>query len=252
MLDTIMTFAKGFSRKFYSPPIVVTWIRQDSTSRLAQQFRGNLIKPRLGKHSQQIENVAAKTNKLGPQPLWDGYGDMNIGGPTRMPDGVRTSATMGSLYSSLVRNLQPQTIVEFGSAFGVSGMYFLAGMDDYPGGQLLTFEPNEIWRNIAASNLAQISNRFVSIAGTFEENIDRALPPSKKIDFAFIDAIHTKEFVDAQLEIVIARSNEHAIIILDDISFSDSMRECWYAASRDDRFAASLALGERVGVLELR
>jgi hypothetical protein len=68
---------------------------------------------------------------------------------------------------------------------------------------------------------------------------------------AFIDAIHTKEFVVSQLEIVIARSSSKAIIILDDINFSDSMNECWKAVSTDRRFSASAALGERVGILEL-
>ena len=41
----------------------------------------------------------------------------------------------------------------------------------------------------------------------------------QRIDMAFIDAIHTKEFVITQLDLVVARSNKNAIIILDGINF---------------------------------
>jgi len=158
---------------------------------------------------------------------------------------------MGNLYTFLVQALQPNIIVEFGTAFGVSGMYFLAGIESNHKGQLLTFEPNDVWRNLAVRNLSRISDRFQSTAGTFEENIDKVLPQGQSIDLAFIDAIHTKEFVIPQLEIVMARSSDKAIIILDDINFSASMRECWETVSNDSRFLASAALDERVGILEL-
>ncbi|KZL50127.1 hypothetical protein A2T98_09250 [Nodularia spumigena CENA596] len=100
-------------------------------------------------------------------------------------------------------------------------------------------------------NLLQISEKFSSISGTFEDNIDNVLPQSKTIDMAFIDAIHTKEFVMSQLEIVLAKCSNKAIIILDDINFSDSMNECWAEISVDGRFSCSVELGKRVGILEV-
>ena len=120
-------------------------------------------------------------------------------------------------------------------------MYFLAGIESNQTGKLLTFEPNDVWREVAVHNLSQISNRFDSIAGTFEDNIADALPRGQGIDLAFIDAIHTKEFVLPQLEIVLSRSSDNAIIILDDINFSESMKECWKEVSMDIRFSCSAA-----------
>jgi hypothetical protein len=67
---------------------------------------------------------------------------------------------------------------------------------------------------------------------------------------AFIDAIHTSAFVMPQLERVVARCNDHALVVLDDIDFSDDMRDCWHRVSRDPRFVSSVALGQRVGMLE--
>lgn len=236
---------------FDSHQVPVKWVKRDSRSWLAQQIERDFIKPEKSAYSAQIEQLAKKTNRLGPQPLWQGYAGRNVGGPTRMSDEVRTAASMGDVYTWLVQKLQPRTIVEFGTAFGVSGMYFLAGIEYNHKGQLLTFEPNTVWRDLAVTNLSQISERFQSVAGTFEENIDRVLPPDQHIDLAFIDAIHTREFVIPQLDIVLARCGEHAIILLDDINFSNDMKACWNELSRDPRFFATAALDERVGILEL-
>jgi hypothetical protein len=68
---------------------------------------------------------------------------------------------------------------------------------------------------------------------------------------ASIDAIHTRDFVLPQLEIALSKCDDKAIIILDDINFSSDMKACWDTVSRDERFLASAALGERVGILEL-
>jgi predicted O-methyltransferase YrrM len=231
--------------------VPVAWIRKDRNSWLCQHLTGKAIKAGDTIYSSRIEKLAEETNKLGPQPLWQGYGDKNVRGPTRVPNDVRTGRAMGNLFTYLVQKRQPNVVVEFGTAFGISGMYFLAGIESNQTGKLLTFEPNDVWREVAVHNLSQISNRFDSIAGTFEDNIADALPRGQGIDLAFIDAIHTKEFVLPQLEIVLSRSSDNAIIILDDINFSESMKECWKEVSMDIRFSCSAALGGRVGILEL-
>lgn len=251
MLREIKLFAKRFIPDHRSPHISVKWVRKDRRSWLAQYFKHNFISPKQTIFSRRIESLAKETDQLGPQPLWDGYANNNVAGPTRMPNGVRTIETIGNLFTYLVQKIQPNIVVEFGTAFGVSGMYFLAGIESNHKGKLLTFEPNDIWRGLAIRNLSQISDRFESIAGTFEDNIDDVLPRQQSIDLAFIDAIHTKEFVVPQLERVISQSSDHAVIILDDINFSDSMVECWEEVSQDCRFACSVALGGRVGILEL-
>ena len=65
--------------------------------------------------------MARTTNSLGAQKLDDAYGEV---GGVRLPDDVRSSADLGDLYAWLVQERRPTTVVEFGSAFGVSGMYF--------------------------------------------------------------------------------------------------------------------------------
>lgn len=251
MLDMLKRAAKSvFPRTEREIP--VRWIRKSDTSWLACQFAGTVIKPKKSPYSDKIERLALETNKLGPQPLWSGYGSNNAGGPTREPDVVRTSDLIGDFYTCLVKKRRPRIIVEFGTAFGVSGMYFLAGLEINKEGRLLTFDPNHIWAELARKNLSEISQRFNLTIGTFEENIDNCLPEGRAIDIAFIDAIHTKEIVIPQLDIVVKKSSPKALILLDDINFSESMKECWEEVSADKRFSASAALGSRVGILELK
>ncbi len=233
-----------------SDEIAVQWTRRGEHSRLARHLGRHSVRPPVGASCTVIESIAQETNRLGPQPLWSGYEGHNIGGATRMPDVVRTAASMGALYTSLVQALRPHVVVEFGTAFGVSGMYFLAGLEANQHGRLLTFEPNEVWRNAALRNLARIGDRFDSVLGTFEDRIDAVLPEGQRIDLAFIDAIHTPEFVQPQLELVVSRSADGAVIVIDDINFSGEMRACWQRIAEDGRFVSSAALGERVGILE--
>ena len=102
-----------------------------------------------------------------------------------------------------------------------------------------------VHRNLRIDNISYSEGLFTDI-------LNPSLTQLGSIDLAFIDAIHTKEFVVPQLDMVVARSNNKAIIILDDINFSDNMRECWRAVSTDNRFTASATLGNSVGILELR
>jgi predicted O-methyltransferase YrrM len=234
-----------------APAIPITWHKRDPSSWLARHFLEPVARPTRSAFSEQIEALARATHELGPQPLWQGYGANNRFGPTRLPGEVRTAAVMGDLFSALVRARRPETVVEFGTAFGVSGMYFLAGLESNQAGLLWTFDPNEVWASLARKNLSAISQRYRLTIGTFEDHVAGCLGASERIDLAFIDAIHTPAFVLPQLELVLAHSQPNALVILDDVHFSSEMRACWEQLAVDARFRSSLALGERVGLLEL-
>lgn len=205
--------------------------------------------------------LARETERLGAQPLWEGYSKANnypwpVGkGVSRTPDQVRITGLLGNLFTWLVTQRNPVVVVEFGTAFGVSGMYWLAGLEANGIGELLTFEPNEAWARIAEKNLSAISNRFELTIGTFEANIENSLRNERRIDLAFIDAIHTSEFLMPQFKLVADRLAPNGIVIFDDIDFSQDMRSCWGRIRLDNRIAASAevdAEGRGVGIVEFR
>lgn len=243
----------------YRRDLPLAWHRRESNSWLRQNLPERaLAVPPLAR-TREIERIASSINALGPQPLWEGYRAIYQHKPdvpwaqaafSRTPDQVRSQADIGCLFAWLAATRRPWLIVEFGTAFGISAMYWAAGLDQAESGRLLTFEPNKVWHAIAAARLAKFSSRAVPVLGTFEDKIVDHLKQNETIDIAFVDAIHTSDFVTPQVELLIARLPPGGLIILDDISFSDDMRQCWRRWSDDPRVTASVAVADRVGILE--
>lgn len=252
MVHALTQQAKPLWRRLRPHTLTVDRVRMAPDSALARLFTEPVFRPAPPPHYRRILAREQATRGLGMQPLWEGYREHNTRGTSRTPDQVMSSHAMAHTYTALVTQTQPETIVEFGTAFGFSGMHFLSGLMRNRAGHLYTFEPNTGWAKAARRNLEAIGTRFTLTEGTFEAQVDAVLPKGKRIDLAFIDAIHTRDFVREQLEIVMERSAPEAIIILDDIDFSDEMRACWQEVAADPRFQASLVLGGHAGVVQKR
>ena len=197
-----------------------------------------------------VEERAGRTHRTGDRPLWEGYrsvSDYPKSGDTRKPDEVRSEARLGRFYSWLASRRDEAAIVEFGTAFGVSGMYWLSGMK---AGRLFTFEPNADWAASAEENLRAVSDRFTLTVDTFEAAGPGLLAP-ESVGIAFIDAIHTSEFVLRQYDILKPLMKPGGLVVFDDISFSPDMAECWRRIAGDPSLAASASVTGRVGIVEL-
>lgn len=221
----------------------IDWIKTDGPLPV---LLGTTVTPPKPAKARRICAALWRTQRLGELPLWERYGQ---NGATRDAKTVGSGEQFGAMYAWLVERLRPETVVEFGTAFGYSGMYFLAGIERAGTGRLYTFEPNREWREIAQRNLALVSGRYLSVEGTFEDNL--SVINGHGIDPAFIDAIHTSEFVHPQFELVASRLRPGGVILLDDIDFSDDMAACWQELARDERVTASAALDGHVGLLTL-
>jgi glycosyltransferase involved in cell wall biosynthesis len=227
---------------------LVRWRRRAPGSVLDHVLGRRSVHPPTSADDERIEDRSAATDRVGSLPLWTGYGEPE---GRRTPNKVRTPALLGRVYRHLVRVTRPDLVVEFGTAFGVSGMYWLSGLEANGHGRLLTFEPNEAWRRLAVANLGAVGTRFDSVSGTFEEQVDDHLHEGDRIDITFIDAIHRSEFISEQFELVVARSSHGGLVLVDDIDFSDDMRGCWEGLSLDERVRSSVEIENRVGVMEL-
>lgn len=203
----------------------------------------------------QIEQSLSETDAKGKMPLWSGYGEVE-GYPTKVgPNAKRNAAQVRTgrgtcqFYAWLATQKKPKTILEFGAAFGASGMYWLAGLKNTSGGKLISFEPNKIWSKVAKANFETVSDDFLLTEGTFEDNVSLVTP---KANITLIDAIHTKAFVLHQFELVKKVSAKGAIVLFDDISFSNDMRDCWREVIKSPDAASVWQIGGRVGIIELR
>ena len=203
---------------------------------------------------QAIEEAISKTDDKGKMSLWEGYDGIpdyaQSVGPNskRNMSQVRTGRGICEFYAWLAVQIQPATILEFGAAFGASGMYWLAGLTIAGKGHLVSFEPNELWCSIARKNFEAVSDQFILTAGTFEDNLSLVAP---KATITLIDAIHTKSVVLAQFEHVKQVSQSGALVIFDDLGFSDDMWECWQEVCDSSDISSAWQIGKRVGIVEL-
>jgi predicted O-methyltransferase YrrM len=193
-----------------------------------------------------IEKCTSETQRLGGFLPHEIYGKDDLKREAQM---VRPTRGLGRFYRWLVVNRKPEVVVEFGSAFGHSGMCWLAGLEENAAGELFTFEVNPVLQKIAAKNLVAIGSRFRSFAGYFEDRVDETIQ-NRKIDIALIDAVHTSAWVLPQFDIVVRRMRPGGIVIVDDIALSDDMQSAWKTIAHDRRGVAAVAV-DRTGVFEV-
>lgn len=220
------------------------WLADNLMIGVSQAQQGNPL----------VEQQVQQAQALGERPLWEGYRDIpdypKSKTKGRTVSDVRSTPVTGSFFSWLAEVRRPDFIVEFGTAFGVSGMYWLSGLEAAGTGHLMTYEPNTDWAAIAERGLAAISSRFTLTRGIFEEEAERTLKPGT-VDIAFIDAIHTEAFVMRQWEVLKPFMRPGAIVLFDDISFSEDMAGCWRKVAYMPEAKASASIANRVGIVEL-
>jgi predicted O-methyltransferase YrrM len=258
ILNALRTLKRRVKKFLPEAGLPLAWVKRDPDSWLCAEMNFDAAKFPETDEFRRFERIAAAINAGGARPLWEGYKavyqkdnavPLATSAMERLPDQVRTQPQMGRLFSWLAERCQPDVIVEIGTAFGVSAMYWASGLTRAGKGRLLTFDPNPIWQKIAADHLKGFGDTVEAVFGTFEENIDDRLG-DQKVSIAFVDAIHTGEFVDAQVAMLRPRLQRRGIVVLDDITFSDDMRNCWSRWSRDAGVLASVAVDNRVGILE--
>ena len=254
-LEEIKSMLLSQTASFVSPHpriLNIQWVRQDQNSWLARNLGAQGVEIVHEPLDWLIEYIAQTTNDEGALALWNGYGETcrDTEPASRMPNDVRIGGFIGSFFTWLTRQRGPNLIVEIGTAFGVSGMYWTAGLEMSGKGCLVTFEPNTAWQSIAARNISIISSKFRSICGTVEECAATSFEGGETIDILFIDAIHTDAVVHSQLELLKPHLSQGALVLIDDINFSDDMKRCWQRLSVADDVLASVEIKGRIGILE--
>lgn len=233
-------------------PLAVVRRKRD-TAFLNETRVADLIRPRRFARERLIAERARSTQEIGPLDLWEGYRDFTAPDDSfkRSSNAVRTSHKYGRVYYQLVRRFRPWTVVEIGTAFGVSGMYWLAGLSANRRGRLVTFDPNRQWQEIARANLAAISPRFTAVADTFEAGFEAADIRFDRPGIAFIDGIHVGEIVKAQAELLLPRLAGRWIVVFDDIRFNDGMYRCFREIEQGAAVASAVEIESRVGIVEV-
>src|SRR5262245_59227067 len=153
------SFRRTLATLFPELGLPLAWLKRDHDAWLTRRLARDTVRAPNLKEAERPEATAARVNALGAQPLSEGYRavyrqDANVPfageAMQRLPDQVRTKPQMGRLFAWLATERRPELIVEIGTAFGVSAMYWATGLQHAGRGKLLTFDPNPVWHRIAA------------------------------------------------------------------------------------------------------
>lgn len=136
----------------------------------------------------------------------------------------------------LVKLYKPKTILELGTCCGFSSIYMAKANQT---STIYTLEGDISIANIAEKNInkSQCMN-IVQKVGRFQDILENVLVEINKVDLAFIDGHHDEFATIEYFNKIKPYLSSHAIVIFDDISWSEGMKNAWNIIKRDSVFRA--------------
>lgn len=153
------------------------------------------------------------------------------------------------LLFRLVREVKPRSVLELGACVGVSACYQAAALDLNGTGQLVTLEGAASLAERSTRSLEELglTHRASVRTGRFTDTLEDVLVKLKPVDMAFIDGHHVEQATLQYMEQILGAVGEEAVLVFDDINWSDGMRRAWQSIVADERFALTVDL-RSVGV----
>jgi predicted O-methyltransferase YrrM len=133
------------------------------------------------------------------------------------------------LLFKLIRNIQPGMAIELGTCIGISAAYQSAAQQLNGKGRLISIEGSETIVDLAKKNIESRQLNNVNIlCGTFKEVLPGVLEKkTSTVDYVFIDGHHDEQATITYFELLLPHLSSGAIVVFDDISWSNGMRRAW-------------------------
>jgi predicted O-methyltransferase YrrM len=148
------------------------------------------------------------------------------------------------LLFRLVRELRPESVLEMGACVGISAAYEAAALELNGTGRLLTLEGAPPLAERSSHTLAELglAGRAEVRLGRFSETLTGAVAELAPVGLAFIDGHHIETATLDYMEELLGSIADEAVIVFDDVNWSDGMRNAWSAIVADPRFALTVDL----------
>lgn len=174
----------------------------------------------------------------------------------QMKEGLRSTTSISKICKAskskfwvliifkLIRKLKPSSCIELGTCLGISASYQAAALTLNKKGRLVTLEGSPESCRVAKETLD--INKFKNtevICGPFDDTFISALSSLQPVDFLFNDGHHDHDAVIKYFDDAIPYLADDAIILFDDISWSQGMRKAWKEIEDDERISVTIDLG---------
>jgi len=147
------------------------------------------------------------------------------------------------LLFKLIRKIQPDLAIELGTCIGISAAYQAAALQLNGKGCLISIEGSEAIAALAKKNIESLHlNNVEILCGTFKEVLPEVFTKISAIDYVFIDGHHDEQATIAYFELLLPHLAPNAIIVFDDISWSEGMRRAWEKIRKHNTIAFSVDL----------
>jgi predicted O-methyltransferase YrrM len=148
------------------------------------------------------------------------------------------------LLFKLIRTMRPSSCLEMGTAVGVSAAYQAAALRLNRHGSLVTLEGAASLADIARNNFQQLDLDIVeAVVGRFQDTLNDVLTNRQPVDYVFVDGHHDEQATRAYFEQILPFLAEKALLVFDDITWSEGMRRAWNTLVKDRRVDVSVDLG---------
>ena len=155
----------------------------------------------------------------------------------------------GILLSNLASVYGMPSVIEYGTAIGISTMYLASGRRD---SVIYTMEGCLSLSSVAAENFRQAGfENITQMAGHFDESTKELKDKGVKPGLVFIDGNHRKEPLLKYFSEMADISDTNTVIVIDDIHLSREMEEAWDTIKQFDNVSFTIDLF-RMGLVFFR
>jgi predicted O-methyltransferase YrrM len=180
-----------------------------------------LASARLDAVLQRLFAVAAKDDEISERPLPAGRSSWVEATAAELSDAredyyIPISAEAGKLLYALVRAIRPETVVEFGTSYGISTLYLAAAVNDNGTGRVITTELSKKKVAAARANLdeAGVGDAVEILSGDALETLADVPGP---IGLVLLDG--WKNLCLPVLQLLEPKLAPGALVAADDITF---------------------------------
>ena len=132
------------------------------------------------------------------------------------------------LLFEIVRVYKPRACLEMGTSLGISAAYIASALKLNGRGTLVTLEGAPTLASIAARNFNKLGLDNVEVrVGPFDDTLGPTLQECGPVEFVFVDGHHDDRATRRYFDVIRAHLASGAIIIVDDINWSDGMQNAW-------------------------
>ncbi|MGB0404000.1 MAG: O-methyltransferase [Salibacteraceae bacterium] len=204
---------------------------------------------RIEKERDRLLNSTKKISRteLGAGSRKHGESEVTIKGIAK---NQLTEIKYAQFIFKLIERFKPKHIIELGTSLGITTSYMAKANKN---GRVTTIEGDPKVAVIAIDVFKKLGINNIELkVGNFNDLLPQTLNNiNGSVGLAYIDGNHKYESTIEYLDLILSKSNEDSIIILDDIRWSKEMEQAWQEAKNRPEVGISIDLF-RMGILFLK